>query len=92
MLGEFVKSCSPWAGLVLRSLWRTISRERDLQAGAGEECEESSPEEEGVAETTCDELTVTPIPHPPVPLREERWRNMIEVEPRKKGGLGGKVF
>jgi len=29
------------------------------------------PEEEGVAETMCDELTVTPIPCPPVPLRGE---------------------
>jgi len=27
------------------------------------------PEEEGAAETPCDELTVTPIPHPPAPLR-----------------------
>ena len=26
------------------------------------------PEEEGAAETTCDELTPTPIPRPPVPL------------------------
>jgi len=60
--------------------------------GAGNECEESSPEEEGVAETTCDELTVTPIPHPPVPLGGERWRNIIEVEPSKKGGVGRKVF
>jgi len=25
------------------------------------------PEEEGVAQTTCDELTITPIPHTPVP-------------------------
>ena len=29
------------------------------------------PEEEGAAETACDELTVTPIPHPPVPLGVE---------------------
>ena len=28
------------------------------------------PEEEGAAETTCDELTVTPIPRPSVPLGE----------------------
>jgi len=26
-------------------------------------------EGQGAAETMCDELTVTPIPHPPVPLR-----------------------
>jgi len=30
------------------------------------------PEEEEAAETTCDELTVTPTPHPPVPLRGRR--------------------
>jgi len=36
----------------------------------------SSPEEEEAAETTCDELTVTPIPCPPVPLGGE------EVEKR----------
>jgi len=35
-------------------------------AGAGEECEE-----EGLAETTCDELTSPPIPHPTLP---HRWR------------------
>jgi len=29
-------------------------------------------EEEGAAEVTCDELTVTPIPHPPVLLRGRR--------------------
>ena len=31
-------------------------------------------EEEGVADTTCDELTTTPIPHPPVPLGGSRYR------------------
>ncbi|KAJ7404214.1 hypothetical protein BTVI_73277 [Pitangus sulphuratus] len=31
----------------------------------GEECEESPPLEEGVAETMCDEPTVTYISHPP---------------------------
>jgi len=44
-------------------------------AEAREECEE-----EGAAETTCDELTTTPIP------------NRIEVEPGKKGGVGGRCF
>jgi len=41
-------------------------------AGAGEECEESSPEEEAAAEMTCDELTTTPIPCPPELLRGRR--------------------
>jgi len=40
-------------------LWR----ERP-HTGAEEECEE-----EGVAETMCDELTAIPFPHPPVPVR-----------------------
>jgi len=71
-----------------RSLWRTVSRKRNLHAGAGEECEESSPKEEGAAETTWDELTVTPIPCPPVMLGGRRQRNKSEVEPGKKGGPG----
>jgi len=50
----------------------------------------SPPEEDGAAEITCDELTVTPIPHPPVLLRGRKDRNVSEVEPGKKGG--GKVF
>jgi len=33
------------------------------QAGAGEECEE-----EGAAETACDELSAAPILPPPAPL------------------------
>jgi len=50
------------------------------------------PEEQGVAETACDELTVTPIPRPPPPLEVRRERNGSEAEPRKKGGLGGRCF
>jgi len=40
----------------------------------------------------CDELTTTPIPCPPVPLRGRRLRNKSEVEPRKKGRVGGWCF
>jgi len=51
------------------------------------------PEEEGVAETTCDELTITPIPHPPALLGEgRRERNGSEAECRKKGGVGEGVL
>ena len=50
-------------------------------AGAGEEHEE-----EGAAETMCDELTTTPVPHPPAPLGGGREIGS-EVEPRKKGGV-----
>jgi len=43
-----------------------------------------TPEEEGAAETICDEQTTIPIPCPPVPLRRRNERNGIEAEPRKK--------
>ena len=51
------------------------------------------PEEEGAAETTCDELTQTPIPHPPAPLGgEEVEKIRSKVKPGKKGGVGGRCF
>jgi len=34
------------------------------------------PEEEGGAEIMFYELTVTPTPHPPAPLRGRRWRKL----------------
>jgi len=40
----------------------------------------------------CDELTATPIPHPPVPRRGRRERNGSEVKLGKKGGVGGRCF
>ena len=36
---------------------------------------EEEHEEEGVAETTCDELTATPAPCPPALLGGRRWRS-----------------
>jgi len=63
-----MKSCSPWEGLTLEKFVENCLPWAGPHTGAGEECEESSPEEEGAAETTCDELTITPIPHPPAPL------------------------
>jgi len=52
------------------------------------------PEEEGVAETTCDELTVTRNPHSlsPCAAQGEESRNVSEVERGKKGGVGGRCF
>ena len=52
------------------------------------------PEDEEVAETTCDELTVTPIHRPPVRLRGEGAEVAAgtEVEPGKMGGVGGGVL
>jgi len=56
--------------------------------GAGEECEE-----EGVAERTSDELTPTPIPHPPVPLGGEDVEKIAsKVKPGKKQGVEGRCF
>jgi len=46
----------------------TVSCERDLTLEQGQSVKSPPPEEEGVAETMCDELTITPIPCPPAPL------------------------
>jgi len=40
-------------------------------AGDGLSVRSPCPEEEGAAETTCDELTVTPTPRPSAPLGGE---------------------
>jgi len=46
-------------------LWRTVSCERDLTLEQRKNVRSPPPEEEGWAETTCDELTTIPIPCPP---------------------------
>jgi len=46
------------------------------------------PEGRGAVVTTCDELTITPIPHTPAPLGGRREKNGSEAEPGKKGGVG----
>jgi len=52
-----------------------------------------SPEEEGAAETMCDELTATPIPLHPAPLdRGGGSEYGSEVKLRKKGGVGESCF
>ena len=51
----------------------------------------SSPEEEGAAETTCDELTQTPIPHPPAPLGGGGRELGSKVKPGNKEGVGGRL-
>jgi len=55
--GEFCGELSPMKG--------TFTLEQ------GQSVRSPPPEEEGAAETTCDQLTVTPIPHRPVLLRGE---------------------
>ncbi|GAB0176363.1 AN1-type zinc finger protein 5-like [Grus japonensis] len=49
----FLKVCTPWERPMLEQ---------------GQSVRSPPPEEEEAAETTCDELTATPIPRPPVPL------------------------
>ena len=66
-LVQFVKNCSLWEGLTLEKFVEDCLPWEGPHAGAGEEHEE-----EGAAETTCAELTATPIPRPPAPLGEGR--------------------
>ncbi|GAB0181374.1 AN1-type zinc finger protein 5-like [Grus japonensis] len=67
------RTVTPWgthAGAVreeLQPVGRTHVGEGP-HAGAGEECEEPYPDEQGAAETPCDELTTTPIPQTTVLL------------------------
>jgi len=54
------------------------------------------PEEEGAAETTCDELTVTPIPRPPAML-DARGRGGgrgmgVKLSPERREGWGEGVL
>jgi len=69
-----MKNCSPWEGLMLEKFMEGCLPWEGPHAGAEEECEESSPEEEGAVETTCDELTTTPVPHSPSPCTAGRGR------------------
>ncbi|KAK4832494.1 hypothetical protein QYF61_023541 [Mycteria americana] len=47
-----MKNCSLWEGLTLEKFMENCLSWKGPHTGAGEECEESSPEEEGAAETT----------------------------------------
>jgi len=83
----FLKSCSLWEGLMLDKFMEYCLPREGPHAGVGEECEE-----EGVAETTCDELTTTPIPHFPSPCAaqgEEIEKIRSEVEPLPLGRKEG---
>ena len=43
MLEQFMKNCSPWEGLTLEKFMQDCLPWEGPHAGAGEECEESSP-------------------------------------------------
>jgi len=70
---EQISTCSLWKGLHTGAggclkeavtLWGARHWRQSVRS--------PSPEAEGVAETTCDELTITLIPHPPAQLGERR--------------------
>ena len=93
MLEQFLKNCSLWEGLALEKFMEDCLLWEGPHAGAGEEREESSPEGEGAAETTCDELTTTPIPCPPVPLAGEEVENLgVKLSLGRREGWGEGVF
>jgi len=71
-------------------LWRSVCCERDLTLEPGQSVRSPPPEEDGAAETACDELTTAPVPCPPALLGGRRERNRSEVEPGKKVGVGGR--
>jgi len=103
-----LKDCTPWEGThtgavceELQPMGRThigeVCGELSPVRGTftleqGQSVRSPPPEGQGAAETACDELTITPIPRPPAPLRGRRERNGSEAEPRKKGGVGGRCF
>ena len=65
----------------------------DLTLEPGKSVRSLPSEEEGAAETTCDELTITPIPRPPVSLGEgEEVEKSDWSSAWEKGRGGGKVF
>jgi len=93
MLEQFVKNCSIWEGLSLEKLMEDCLLWEGPHARAGAECEESSPEDEGAAETTRDELTATPIPHPPELLGERSERKLeLKLSSGRREGWGEGVF
>jgi len=73
MLEHFVKNCSLWKGLTLEKFMEDCLPWEGPHTGAQEECEDSSLEEEEATETTCGgELTISPVPCPPVLLEGRR--------------------
>ena len=73
-----------------RSLWRTVCRGRVPTVEQEKSVRSPPPEEEGAAETTCDELTATPIPVPLCCCGGGGRGIRSKAEPGKKGGVGGR--
>ncbi|KAJ7415373.1 hypothetical protein WISP_78595 [Willisornis vidua] len=85
MLEQFVKNCTPWEELTLEEFVGSVSYGRGPLSGAGEECEESCPEEEGVAKTVCDEQIAAPVscPHTLLGWRRERNQEKLSLGRRE---------
>lgn len=60
--GAVCEELLPWGGLMQEKFMENWLLWEGPLHGAGDECKESSPEEEGAAETRCDELATTPFP------------------------------
>jgi len=74
-------------------LWRTVSHERDLTLEEWKSVRSPAREGEGAAETTCDELTATPNPCPPVPLGGGRGRETgLKLSLERREGWGEDVL
>lgn len=71
MLEQYTKNCSLWEALTLQKLVKDCIWWKGLQAGTGEGILPSS-EEEAAAQTVCDKLTKTAIPHFPVLMEDRR--------------------
>jgi len=68
----FLKDCTPWEGPMLKQFMKSCSPWEGPRLEQGQSVRSPPPGEEGAAETTRDELTTAPIPHPPAPLRGRR--------------------
>ena len=73
-----------------RNSWRADPRGRDPTLELGKSVRSPPPEEEGAAETACDELTPTPVPVPLHHCGGGGRGTGNKAEPGKKGGVGGR--
>jgi len=88
MLEQFLRNYSTWEGPTSEKFGKDCTLLVGPQAGAGK-----GHEEEGVGEMKHFKLTTTPISHRSVLLKVGGGRKVrSEVEPRKKGGVGGRWF
>ncbi|GAB0183550.1 Golgi-specific brefeldin A-resistance guanine nucleotide exchange factor 1 [Grus japonensis] len=69
MLEQFMKNCNPWEGLTLeKPMEDCLLSEGNYAVEQGKSVRSPPLEEEGAAETMCDELATAPIPSTPVLL------------------------